>query len=110
MQYGNGDVYEGQWRDGQPNGDGIYVHEGGVLIREGQFRDGLLHGQGKVLGGDGPNTIYQGEFQKVCLYRGRAMNGDLLCVKLICCVLFKRVASTGTDRGRSVEKRVTSPA
>lgn len=65
MLYGNGDICEGQWRDGKPNGNGLFLHAGGVVIREGEFRDGLLHGKGKILGCNGPGTIYQGDFQKV---------------------------------------------
>jgi hypothetical protein len=88
MLYGSGDIYEGQWRDGKPNGNGLYLHADGVLIREGEFRDGLLHGQGKVLGCNGRGTIYQGTFQKVvthaCFHRYEyyAMRTVSSCVTL----------------------------
>jgi len=64
MVYGNGDIYEGLWRDGQPNGNGLYLHADGVLIREGEFKDGLLLGRGVVVGCNGPGSVYQGELQK----------------------------------------------
>ena len=68
MLYGNGDIYDGQWRDGKPNGNGLYIHSGGLVVREGDFKDGLLHGNGKRMGCNGPGTIYQGQFQKVTIF------------------------------------------
>ena len=82
MMYGNGDIYDGHWRDGQPNGNGLYLHANGVLIHDGEFKDGLLHGKGKIIGCNGPGSIYQGELQKVgkylCIIR------TAVCVQQLC--------------------------
>jgi len=41
----NGDIYEGEWKDDQKNGYGIYIHANGDVY-EGEWRDGKRHGYG----------------------------------------------------------------
>ncbi len=40
-----GDVYDGEWRGGMPNGHGSYTHANGERY-VGEFKDGNRHGQG----------------------------------------------------------------
>jgi len=39
MTYSNGDVYEGDWRDGNPHGKGKMTYSNGHVY-EGDWRDG----------------------------------------------------------------------
>ena len=46
MTYGNGDVYEGNWKDGKKNGKGKYTYTDGTVY-EGDWKDGSKNGKGK---------------------------------------------------------------
>ena len=43
----NGDVYEGEWKNGQRNGNGIYIGSGGKWKYIGGWLNGKKHGSGK---------------------------------------------------------------
>ncbi len=62
--YGNGDTYQGDWRDGKPNGFGQYRKANGDVY-EGQFSQGFMHGRG----------TYRFRFGDV--YRGQMVNGRI---------------------------------
>ena len=50
-------VYEGQYLNGEPNGQGTYTYTyGGKYV--GEFKDGKKHGQGTWVVEDG--TVYKG--------------------------------------------------
>jgi len=56
----NGDLYVGELREGQPNGQGTIIYvEGGS--HTGEFRDGLPNGQGTITWPNG--SVYVGEFR-----------------------------------------------
>ena len=57
----DGDVYEGQWRDGKLHGQGKLTSLSGEVVYEGEWRDGKFHGQGKMKWSNG--RVYEGEFQ-----------------------------------------------
>ena len=45
----NGNIYDGQWANGDKNGQGVYKFvqkEGEYAIYRGQFKDGKKHGKG----------------------------------------------------------------
>nr|CAD7196151.1 unnamed protein product [Timema douglasi] len=56
----NGDVYEGQYRNGKRHGGGLYVFRGGARY-EGQWKKGVKHGEGKFHYPDG--SWYEGTRQ-----------------------------------------------
>jgi hypothetical protein len=58
--YHDGDVYEGEFKDGKSNGYGIYKFKSGDVY-EGEFKDDKFEGKGiyKYKNGD----IYKGEFK-----------------------------------------------
>ena len=64
MTYANGDVYEGTWVDGQRSGEGIYTWadstEAVPHFYTGQWEDGKKNGQGTMYFTNG--GIYKGEF------------------------------------------------
>jgi len=56
----NGDGYEGQWQNGMPNGNGTYTSDNGTRRYEGKFLDGKPHGKGIMISKEG--SVYRGEF------------------------------------------------
>ena len=56
----HGNRYEGEFKDGQPNGRGTYFHADGDRY-EGEFKDGLRNGHGTLFGSNGDR--YEGEFK-----------------------------------------------
>lgn len=58
--YEDGSVYEGQLRNGEPNGQGTLTYMDGSVYTGG-MKDGVPHGQGRFLDADG--TIMDGEFK-----------------------------------------------
>lgn len=46
MRWNNGDVYEGEWREGLMSGSGKYVRARDNAVYEGLFRDHQRHGRG----------------------------------------------------------------
>ena len=76
-EYPDGEVYEGEFKDGQPHGCGKYMLAcGGVY--EGELKDNQPHGRGKHMFADG--GVYEGEWKdSKCHGRGRCMfaGGDV---------------------------------
>jgi hypothetical protein len=56
----DGDVYEGEWKDGVPHGHGKMVYSDGDVY-EGEWKDGVPHGHGKMVYSDG--DVYEGEWK-----------------------------------------------
>jgi hypothetical protein len=71
----NGDIWEGEFKDGKLNGQGkkTFVYEGEVeKVYEGEFKEGELNGQGKITFFlKGFQQIFEGEFIDSCLKQGR---------------------------------------
>ena len=57
----NGDVYEGEYKDGKYHGQGKYTSSKG-WVYEGQFTDGQITGKGKITYATG--AVYEGELLK----------------------------------------------
>ena len=55
----DGDVYEGEFKDGEANGRGTYTWSDGDAY-EGEFKDGLKHGRGTWMNTDGTHTRVSG--------------------------------------------------
>jgi hypothetical protein len=53
-------IYEGEWKDGKPNGKGSYYWKDGRKY-VGDFRNGQSHGNGALYAADGTVT-YEGEW------------------------------------------------
>ena len=60
LTYSDGDKYEGEWKDGQKNGQGTYTWSNGNKY-VGEFKDGKKHGQGTFTWSNGRK--YVGEFK-----------------------------------------------
>ena len=60
MTYKNGDVYEGEWKNGKKHGYGIITYSNGTEY-EGEWKNGKMNGQGKLTSLNG--TLYQGEWE-----------------------------------------------
>lgn len=55
----NGDMYEGDYREGKPNGKGKYTWKN-IITYEGQFVEGYRHGKGII---KSPNGMkFEGDF------------------------------------------------
>lgn len=48
VNFPNGDKYEGQFKFGKPNGEGVLERENGVILK-GTFKNGLLDGEGTLI-------------------------------------------------------------
>lgn len=46
MSFSNGDMYEGEWKNGKKHGKGVY-HFNNQSVYEGDFYEGYRHGQGE---------------------------------------------------------------
>ena len=59
MKYYSGAFYEGEWKGGFLDGEGVYTDEA-KNVYEGSFQNGLFHGMGvmKYINGD----VYDGEW------------------------------------------------
>ena len=58
--FGDGNTYFGEWKDGQPHGVGEFnLQDGGKYV--GEFKDGMFHGTGTLNLKDG--TVATGEFK-----------------------------------------------
>jgi hypothetical protein len=73
--YENGDNYQGNFVNGRPQGQGIYVYSNGDRY-EGQFGNGVPNGQGVFLFANDDRIV--GEFRNGLIVRGEAIfaNGD----------------------------------
>ena len=74
MTYPNGDVYEGDWLHGKANGIGKYTYRDG-RVYEGGFCDGNSHGKGKHTYPDG--GVYEGDWLNGVVYEGDWRDGKL---------------------------------
>jgi hypothetical protein len=73
----NGNVYEGDWKDDKENGKGIYRFTSGNVF-QGEWKDGKMKGKGVARYADG--DVYEGEWEKdkrngMGIYRSG--NGDV---------------------------------
>lgn len=59
-KYPNGDVYEGEWKSGQPEGRGKMFYANGDIY-EGNWVNGKRHGEGKMI--YKTKDIYEGEWK-----------------------------------------------
>ena len=76
-KYSNGNVYNGEWKDGERNGSGDYKNsDGGVYT--GQWKDDYKNGQGTFKDSDG--TVYTGQF-KESSYNGQGTYTNINGVK-----------------------------
>ena len=71
MNYADGKVYDGQWRDNLPSGAGKYLYANGEKY-EGNLKNGKRHGHGQMVYQDG--SIYEGQWE----YDAREGNGVLV--------------------------------
>ena len=60
-KYSNGNVYNGEWKDGERNGSGDYKNSNGNVYN-GEWKDGKRDGQGTYKDSDG--TVYTGQFKE----------------------------------------------
>ena len=76
MTYADGNVYEGNFKDGLANGLGKCEYADGAVY-EGKFKNGQRHGRGKMTYADG--DVYEGEFENDERHgRGKmTANGDV---------------------------------
>jgi hypothetical protein len=82
-RYGDGCVYEGQWKHGKRHGHGTFRLKNGTAAYEGGWADDKMHGPGlaRILGG-----VF-----KHCIYKGTYVHG-------------KRHTSTGSPPGEISDK------
>jgi len=69
----NGDIdkfkYDGQWKDGKPNGFGKLITQDSNVLYEGYFKDGMYHGNGRHFRRDTDN-YFEGEYSNDSLKKG----------------------------------------
>ncbi len=58
----NGGRYEGYWKNGFKDGEGVFYHRSGNVQYEGEWQAGEPHGMGKVYNAKG-ELKYEGEFK-----------------------------------------------
>jgi len=76
MEYPNRDVYDGEWKNDLPDGEGMYVSESCGIEYRGKWRKGQFHGSGVLMGHFG---AYDGDWDSnmkqvcvcVCVYVGK---------------------------------------
>ena len=61
MKYNNGDIYEGEWKEDKPDGEGKYFFKNKSSYK-GNFREGLREGKGTMKYNNG--DIYEGEWKE----------------------------------------------
>ena len=62
-KYANGNVYEGDYKKGKPDGKGIYTWNNGEVY-DGEWKDALKHGDGIWKGINGDSYIGEWQFSK----------------------------------------------
>ena len=66
VEFENGDVYEGEWKNGYMHGKGTYIWSDGDRY-EGEFKEGYRSGKGKCVWGPASEfkgDVYEGDFLK----------------------------------------------
>lgn len=58
--YDDGNIYEGEFRDGMCHGKGVLKFKQSGNVYDGQFKEGFMHGIGKMNFKNG--TLYEGDF------------------------------------------------
>jgi hypothetical protein len=61
IKHTNGDIYQGEWKNGMPHGQGVYVDTQGSVYK-GQWANDLYDGQGIETWDEG-NIKYEGQFK-----------------------------------------------
>ncbi len=61
IKYKNGDIYEGDFKQGIKEGEGIYRFKPGLRVYTGQFKSDTITGLGRMEFED-KKMIYDGEF------------------------------------------------
>jgi hypothetical protein len=61
IKYKNGDIYEGDFKQGIKEGEGIYRFKPGLRVYTGQFKSDTITGLGRMEFED-KKMIYEGEF------------------------------------------------
>lgn len=59
----NGQMYDGEWKDGIMHGKATEFYTDGTLKFEGEYKDGYRHGFGKSYNREG-KLAYEGEWKK----------------------------------------------
>ena len=75
MTYPDGRKFVGEWKDGEPIGQGTYIYGKGKWegdMYEGEFKDGKKHGQGTYTAPDGRN--FSGKFKNGGFWNGILYN------------------------------------
>ena len=71
---GCGNIYDGQWKEGEPHGKGKIWWDNGEYY-EGDFKNGSPHGKGKMTNEDG--EVYEGGFAYGNFHgKGKLINAD----------------------------------
>jgi len=63
------DIYQGEFKNGYPSGQGRYIWERGKKTYKGHFKDGKLHGKGKL--------IFKRNNEKDSIVKGKWINGEM---------------------------------
>jgi len=63
MTYANGDLYQGEWKNDLPNGNGCFVNNATGTISDGEWVDNMMHGDG-IQSIDHGRVTYTGSFYK----------------------------------------------
>lgn len=76
MTYVNGAIYEGDWKKGQPEGKGKMVYVSGDIY-EGEWKEGKHNGKGKITYANG--GVYEGKWKNGKDSHGKMVytNGDI---------------------------------
>ncbi|MEQ8235358.1 MAG: hypothetical protein ABRQ23_01120 [Syntrophomonadaceae bacterium] len=59
----NGQMYDGEWKDGKMHGKAKEFYADGTLKFEGEYKDGFREGHGKAYSREGKMT-YEGQYVK----------------------------------------------
>jgi hypothetical protein len=84
LRHQNGDVYQGEWKDGKAHGRGVFIQSQIKQLYEGEWREDEMHGQGVEVW-EGGKMRYSGDFrfgkktgQGVFEFEGHRYEGEFL--------------------------------
>ena len=95
--FDSGDVYEGRFRNGRPDGRGVLRKADDSYIYDGDWCDGMMHGDGEIIWEKHKEYIrYLGEFKENIrqgrgmletkdgtIYKGHFINGSMIKGRII---------------------------